>query len=160
MRTVCSTESIIDIDITELGKRVSKPLDTLLISLDFLAVLFALALLFDVEAEVFEENHRALGCCLTRPLYLGAHTVLQESHFPTERFLDGGHNLLQRELALHLTVGSTHMRHEHYRVCACVVRVVLCRCRAHCNVCQHCNYMVPHPRMSSAESWDERAAHT
>ena len=113
--TVGGTESVVDVDVTELGERGAELLDLLRVGLNLLAGLVgALALLLNVVAEVLEEEDLAVLGISNSLLGFGANGVGKELNVLAEQLGDLSSNRLERVLGNGLAVGSAHVGHEDY----------------------------------------------
>jgi len=119
------TERIVDVAI---GIR-SEPLDELFLRALFQCLLGSLlllvgsvfgqaaglALLLGIETQVFEQHHLAgLEVC-SHLSGLLAHAVAGKHHLHAQAFLDGGDDLLQRELGIGILLGTSQVRHQDDR---------------------------------------------
>ena len=73
-----------------------------------------LALLLGVETQVLEQHHLAGLEVLGHFGGLLTHAVAREEDLLTQTCLDGGHDLLERELGIGILLGTSQMRHEYY----------------------------------------------
>ena len=130
--SMSSSERVVHIDIAEFGQRLLELLDLLLACLDLSAgFVDAFALLFDVKAQVLEQDDRArLGISACR-LNLVAYAVGQELHGFVDELGELVRHRLHRVLQVHMTVRSTQVAHEHERACTVLQRVVNGRQRGH-----------------------------
>lgn len=102
-----------DVDVTELGETLAELLNLGLVGLDLVALgIGALALFFDVETEVLEENNLAVVGLVDDLLNLGADAVGGEGDALAELLLKLGNDGLEGVFLVYLTVGSAEVRHE------------------------------------------------
>lgn len=74
-----------------------------------------LALLLGVETQVLQQHHLAGLEVLGHLGGLLAHAVAGEHHLHAQTLLDGGNDLLQRELGIGILLGTSQMRHQDHR---------------------------------------------
>jgi hypothetical protein len=110
---VSSTESIVDIDISEAGQASTELLDGLGVSLGLVTVLIlGRAFLFNVETKVLQKDNLATSGTLAGRLNFGTNTVAKESDGLTKKLLDFSGNGSKGVLFLALAIGTAKMGHQ------------------------------------------------
>ena len=110
---VSSTESIVDIDISEAGQASTELLDGLGVSLGLVTVLIlGRAFLFNVETKVLQKDNLATSGTLAGRLNFGTNAVAKESDRLTKKLLDFSGNGSKGVLFLALAIGTAKMGHQ------------------------------------------------